>query len=249
MSHPLAIAVTLLLGGTALSAAEPPSDFAVVELFTSEGCSSCPPADRLLIELARRREQGEAVYCLGYHVDYWNKLGWTDRFSSEAMTRRQAAYAKVLGLERIYTPQMIVNGTMEFVGSNKAVAEQAVNHALALRTAQLLKLTGVSVTDRKTVSVTYTAGADADELIVTAALVQRHADSRVTCGENEGRKLQHAGIVRAFRSVKIGEQLTGTFSLPLPTDVKPADLDVVGFLQHPQTAAIVAATMTAVAGP
>ena len=106
--------------------------FAVVELFTSEGCSSCPPADKLLGQIDERaRADGSRVFPLAFHVDYWNHLGWTDPFSSEASSNRQRDYGRALHLESIYTPQMIVNGEREFVGSNGEIAEKAVSEALS----------------------------------------------------------------------------------------------------------------------
>ena len=100
--------------------------FAVVELFTSEGCSSCPPADALLAEQVRdAREHGRPVYCLAFQVDYWNRLGWADPYSDAGFSRRQNDYAQAFQSDRVYTPQVVVNGTEEFVGSDRAqVAEK-----------------------------------------------------------------------------------------------------------------------------
>ncbi len=104
----------------------------VVELFTSEGCSSCPPADDLLGRLRVPPAAGEAeIIPLGFHVDYWNDLGWRDRFSSASFTNRQAAYTEKLGGNGPYTPQMIVDGTEEFVGSNARRAHEAIVKAAA----------------------------------------------------------------------------------------------------------------------
>src|SRR5947209_8838656 len=94
--------------------AEPPArpvGVAVVELFTSQGCSSCPPADKLLTDLSR---DGRAIFTLAFHVDYWNRLGWADTFSDAAYSRRQEQYAKAFGLDDLYTPQMVVNGNKQF---------------------------------------------------------------------------------------------------------------------------------------
>src|SRR5262252_1517002 len=97
----------------------------VVELFTSEGCSSCPPADALLAELASRPE----VLALSFHVDYWDRLGWKDPFSSPAATERQQRYASVLGLATVYTPQIVVDGKWQAVGSDRVEVEQALKAA------------------------------------------------------------------------------------------------------------------------
>ena len=100
---------------------------AVVELFTSQGCSSCPAADALLGEVvAESKKDGKPILGLSYHVSYWNHLGWKDPYSSEQFTRRQQQYAEVLQLQSIYTPQMIVNGEYEFVGSDRRKLENAL---------------------------------------------------------------------------------------------------------------------------
>src|SRR6476620_3102500 len=106
--------------------------FAVVELFTSEGCSSCPPADAVLARLAAdTRDRGLAVYPLAFHVDYWDRLGWRDPHSAKAYTDRQYAYAAALGAAgQVYTPQMVVNGTAAFAGSNAREADRQVAAAL-----------------------------------------------------------------------------------------------------------------------
>ena len=99
----------------------------LLELYTSEGCSSCPPADRWL---SSRVAADPSFTALAFHVDYWDRLGWKDPFSSDAATARQNAYAKAWGTRRLYTPQMVVNGREEFVGSSEAQADAAVAAAL-----------------------------------------------------------------------------------------------------------------------
>lgn len=116
-------------GDADAKAEDRPAPVAVVELFTSEGCSSCPPAEELVAELSREAKAG--VFLLAFHVDYWNYLGHADRFSTPAHSRRQRDYAKAWKSERVYTPQMVVNGTSEFVGSDGERARREI--ALALR--------------------------------------------------------------------------------------------------------------------
>ena len=102
----------------------------VVELFTSEGCSSCPPADELLAKLDKTQLiAGVEIIPLEFHVDYWNELGWTDPFSSSLFSERQNSYARAFGNGRIYTPQMVVDGGAEFVGSNSGRAYEAIRRA------------------------------------------------------------------------------------------------------------------------
>ena len=105
---------------------------AVVELFTSEGCSSCPPADRLASEIDKTyRSLGKSVYVLAFHVDYWDYIGWKDRFDKHEFSERQMRYGQKFDLTSIYTPQMIVNGSEQFVGSDSRAAEKAIKEALS----------------------------------------------------------------------------------------------------------------------
>jgi len=195
-----AIAITLALAGAAACAlalpqaagAAPPC--AVVELFTSEGCSSCPPAEALLTRLdAHARAAGQRVYLLEFHVDYWNSLGWRDPWSSAAASERQHAYAAQLGIDQVYTPQMIVGGTSEFVGSNADRAEREIATALARPSAVDVAL-AAAPGDRVRIRLTpVPKGA-----LVLVARVDDPPASHVAKGENAGRVLRHSDVVRAF---------------------------------------------------
>jgi hypothetical protein len=106
--------------------------FAVLELFTSEGCSSCPPADELLAKI-QKEAQGKDIYLLAYHVDYWDRLGWKDVFSNADYSKRQEQYGRWFNSSQIYTPQLIVNGKAEFVGSNEAAIRNAISDQLSTK--------------------------------------------------------------------------------------------------------------------
>ena len=171
----------------------------LVELFTSEGCSSCPPADALLARLdANQFVPGARAIVLSEHVTYWNSLGWSDPFSFEKMTERQQTYVHRLGLDSSYTPQAVVDGVAEFVGSDerkmtRAVAQAAVipKHPLAIEQASLSA--GV-------VHFTLRGGAIPATTIV-AALAEDAAQSSVLRGENGGRTLRHVAVVRSMEEI------------------------------------------------
>lgn len=222
----------------ALPVAEP---VAVVELFTSEGCSSCPPADRLLLDFAERSD--DRLYPLAFHVDYWNRLGWTDPFSNEAYSKRQRAYARVVGSGRVYTPQMIVNGHTEFVGSRRAQAEQALQRALEHPAPAAIELTGSL--EGRTVEVAYTVTGAPEGTVLNLALVQQRAEQDVPRGENAGRTLYHANVVRAFETVS---SETGVQRLALPRGLRAEDAAVYGYAQLPTTMEIVGASRVQLVG-
>ena len=248
MLKPFACAAALLCFAWSAPSHAETRGVAVVELFTSQGCSSCPPADRVLAELdAEARRTGQPVFILSYHVDYWNRLGWTDPFSSAEASQRQREYAHLFRSNRIYTPQMIVNGVNPFVGSDERLARRAVSHALQAHAKTEVTL-GSPVIQGQTVSVTVRLPdplGDNHRLMV--ALTQHGLGNDVPRGENRGRHLTHAGVVRAFanHTATAGEQ-TVDLTLPDPID---ADYRVVAFVQSVKTGQIHGATMRPVPAP
>ena len=175
----------------------PSSATVVVELFTSEGCSSCPPADDLLRSVAHTPSvDGQRVITLSEHVTYWNRLGWTDPFSQEQFTERQDRYRSNLHLDEVYTPQAIVNGREQFVGNNRAALEHAL-HTEARRSALGLELSRIRRSGdalEVEVRVGETSGQPQPEL--WAVIVDDTDTSVVSRGENAGRTLRHASVVR-----------------------------------------------------
>ncbi|HYZ23186.1 MAG TPA: DUF1223 domain-containing protein [Rhodopila sp.] len=179
-------AVTLAAGWSGGAAAEAGGPV-VLELFTSQGCSSCPPADALLGELSR--ETG--VIALAWHVDYWNNLGWHDPFASRAFTERQRAYARLLG-EEVYTPALVVNGARMVVGSDRASVRAAINASGRLPIAAAVARSGGTLT----VEIGAFAGS-ASALVVAYDPIQVTA---VGAGENAGRRLRDQRVARALWS-------------------------------------------------
>jgi hypothetical protein len=168
----------------------------LVELFTSEGCSSCPPADALLSRLGRTQPvHGADIIALEEHVDYWNRLGWKDPFSSEAATTRQNDYGTAFGGEQIYTPQMIVDGRMEFVGGSDSDALRAIRSASQSpkSTVQLAWDMG----DNLKINVSpLTSAMRGDDLQLVLIVAENKLHTDVKRGENAGRALEHNGVVR-----------------------------------------------------
>jgi hypothetical protein len=231
----------------------------LVELFTSEGCSDCPPADGMLETLiATQAIPGVEVIGLGQHVDYWDRLGWKDRFSSAALTNRQRVYGAHFSLDSIYTPQMVVDGRAQFVGSDRRAATKALERAVAAPHG-LMRIDVDSDVgrpfegrrevagddDRLALRVTVTelpplGRGDRAEIIV--AITEDHLRSRVTRGENHGRTLTHAAVVRSM--ITIGQVSEGTASaraaIPIAADWQREHLKVVAFVQEQRGRAILA---------
>jgi hypothetical protein len=201
---------------------------AVVELFTSEGCSSCPPADRLLAELAESPDR--RIYALSFHVDYWDELGWPDRFASRAFTLRQQEYARALGVRGMYTPQMVVNGTEEFTGSDRDRAETAVGHALARRSLVRLDLhprwTGPDVT-----TVGYSTSEAPPGAALVVAVVERQAMTSVLRGENAGKTLRHENVVRSLVAVPV-TAVTGSVVVQVAPSLARTGAELIGWVQR-----------------
>lgn len=219
----------------------------LVELFTSEGCSSCPPADALLRQLDAQPIPGVQVIVLSEHVDYWNHIGWRDPYSSEFFSQRQNTYARQFGNESVYTPQMIVDGTSEFVGSDSKEAQKAIGkmreeQKLSITTSDL-RLTDDVLRGRVEIPAAQLQGAHTGDVYVAVTL--NHAESQVLRGENSGRKLQHVAVVQSL--TKIGSVTTRDFSqqvsLKLHGDTDPANLRVIVFVQVPGTGRVLGATM------
>jgi hypothetical protein len=229
----------------------------VVELFTSEGCSSCPPADNLLSRMAEQQPiENVEVIALEEHVDYWNELGWVDPFSSREWTARQQAYAEVLGNGNSYTPQMVVDGKTEFVGSQSRKALQVVEQAAAQQKAAVT-LRPASSPDTATGNLSVMIAklpetGHRDTAEVWLAITETGLHSDVKRGENAGEDLHHAAVVRSIR--KIGEakpggetSFSGDTTVPLRPEWKRENLHAVVFVQEKKGRRILGAAAVSVA--
>src|SRR6201987_1493942 len=201
----LFFSVCLALRGASAQAGERPI---LVELFTSEGCSSCPPADALFTELASRPD----VLALSFHVDYWDRLGWKAPFSSPAATQRQHRYAEQLGLATVYTPQIVVDGKWQAVGSSRVEIESVLDSAQRNRD----KGPAWLAADHGHAKITLGPGGSGVSASVVLIGFDRHHVTAVARGENAGRTLAHVDVVRSLEEVARFDGRGGAVEAPLP---------------------------------
>jgi hypothetical protein len=211
----------------------PDSGPVILELFTSQGCSSCPPADKLLTKLAGAGQLGgRQLVGLSFHVDYWNDLGWRDPYSSPQWTTRQHQYAAALGDKRVYTPELVVGGAAGMVGSNLTTVSSAI--AKAERPALLAATSTWSVSH---VEITTTAPAGAD---VFVAIYETARTNKVPRGENSGTTSVHKNIVRRLERVaSAGTRDT----LKVALDAAWSDVGAVVFAQRPDKKIVASASV------
>ncbi|HET7001014.1 MAG TPA: DUF1223 domain-containing protein [Puia sp.] len=217
-----------------------PEGFALVELFTSEGCSSCPPADEAVGRLHGWKKN---VYILSFHVDYWNYLGWKDVFSNSAYSTRQQNYGDLFHLSSIYTPQIVVNGSVQFVGSDEARLRATIENDLKEIQKADLQIK-IHAGNKNQLAVLWTTNPNA-ELKINIALVQNFTKDHIERGENKGQTLNHYFTVRDFESSSVNTG-TNTTYLNIPAGLQPSDCSVIAFLQNPKTGVIEAATQLSV---
>jgi hypothetical protein len=228
-----------------------PSDDAVVvaELFTSEGCSSCPPADEVLSRLVREPLGATVVLGLGEHVDYWDRLGWRDPFSSSAFSNRQSEYHdRVFRTRAIYTPELVVDGQFEAVGSDVSAVRRAI--ANAARVPKALIELAASPADAGHLSIHVQATlpsvvAIRERADVIVALTQDHLTNDVPRGENGGRRLAHSAVVRSLTALGTLKPPAQTFettvTVPVESEWNLDDLKIIGLLQERGSRRIVGA--------
>jgi len=222
--------------------AEPPEPYpgvAVVELFTSEGCSSCPAADAAVARIAKKAERsGTNVFTIELHVDYWDYLGWRDPYDDARFSQRQAGY-RGLG-NSTYTPQAVVNGVTESVGSDESRLNELIAQALSTPAATRLTLTA-EWTDGSLLVRCDGEGAESQTL--NLFVIERSAESAVARGENAGERLQHRNIARAFDARWVpGGRFQATWRAPLPAGVSRGGVSALAFTERGRQAGITGAT-------
>ncbi len=214
--------------------------FALVELFTSEGCSSCPPADVLLSKTGINAEKsGQNIFFLAYHVDYWNKGGWKDPFSKYQFTLRQENYSRILAEKEMYTPQVVINGEKSFTGSREDKLDENIKEALAV-------IPKISLTTSKdsirndTLYIHYKISNTDPNFVLRLALTEDGLISSVKKGENEGKVLNHDHVVSFFISVDTPKK-EGQAKISLKGKKLSEKNKLVSFVQHKQTMKVLAA--------
>jgi hypothetical protein len=216
----------------------------IVELFTSEGCSSCPPADNILSRLEHDQPiEGVEVIAMGEHVDYWDQLGWKDRFSSPLFTARQQDYGQLFHLQTVYTPQVVVNGQAETLGSDVSAASQAIR--AAARGPRAMVSVNFTFSDLLTFEVRrLPPGTNTADLFL--AVTESGIENSVLKGENQGRRLRHAAVVRSLTSLgqldaRKNGAYTATARLMLNPEWNRANLKLVLFVADHATRRVVGA--------
>ena len=214
----------------------------IVELFTSEGCSSCPPADALLSQLTKNQPvAGADVIALGEHVDYWDHGGWADKFSSPRFTTRQNDYANSFRKDTVYTPQMIVDGQTQFVGSDEDAARAAIAQAARQPKAHVSLMRVGETLSVRVDHLPPSAKNESDEVVL--AITEGGLSSSVGGGENAGRRLGHSAVVRQFTPLGVvsGGAFSASPAIALSPSWRRENLSAVVFVQERASRRIVGA--------
>ena len=242
----LSITFALLIAGSAFQ-----SNFqkkvsfqpvAVIELFTSQGCSSCPSADQLLSQtIGDAKSDGRKIFALSFHVDYWNRLGWADPFSAREFSQRQSAYASQMNLNSVYTPQMIVNGTSQFVGSDVHDLKNALDKSLSIKPLVSFKTLSVNLQNNAPPQVKFSLDGIYADCNINFALVSLSETTSIKRGENGGLTLTNENVVRQFISIPaVAEGEINFKSSPVPAGNNMA---MVAYLQQNNNLKIIGAAM------
>ncbi len=209
----------------------------LIELFTSQGCSSCPSADRLLGSYANRKD----VAALSFHVDYWNRLGWKDPFSNAQFSKRQNFYASAFKASGVYTPQLIINGEREMVGSDKNKIDRTINELQKQQLSSQIIIDEIK-TDNNKVSVIYSVRGKVTNSIMNVALVQNKILTSIKSGENKGLMLTNYNVVRYFKSINSFGAEKNTIMMDLVSGIDKKEFSLVLFLQDAVSNKIYTAT-------
>lgn len=199
---------------------------AVLELFTSQGCSSCPSADRLLDMYSNK----ENVIALSFHVDYWDRLGWKDPYSSKEYTERQYKYASALN-SSVYTPQLVINGENEMVGSDAKRIDNTLKNVWSQDSNSDISIENVSLNNGKA-TVNYMLTGNSGNFLLNIALVEKKTVTSIRSGENGGATLNGTNVVRTFKTISKPGEGKNSYVIDVPKDVDVKNMSVVLYLQE-----------------
>jgi len=256
---PLLLLVTPVFLSPSLAANQPatppeqPRVPILLELFTSEGCSSCPPVD----EFVRRMDEtqpvaGAYLIVLSEHVDYWDHDGWKDKYSSSQFTDRQNGYVRALNLQTAYTPQMVVDGYVELKGSSSDIEQTFAKELKAPKIPVRITSASIDAPSQQLKVKVEAEGAEKHGGTVWVAVALDHAASQVSAGENSGKQLQHVAVVEELRKVgKLdkGKQFSQDVTLKLKPDTDAKNLRIIAFVQESNEGKVLGATGVKVTNP
>lgn len=234
----LSIGLCLFLGSNVLKAQQAEQLFptVLIELFSSEGCSSCPVADQFLSELLTIADSVQApVFCLDYHVDIWNKSGWVDRFSDTSFSRRQREYMVKNNQQALFTPMIFVNGGGALPGNAKKEVSKKINENMRKRPVANLMTTAGYVSETNSLVVSYDISGNADSCSLQLVIAYKEISSQVTAGENAGQTLVHHHTAKLWKEFPLNGEKKGKVTIQLPADVPVSNLMLVSFVQHQRT--------------
>jgi len=232
----LSISSFLLLAVFQTQAQTPSYPTVLVELFSSEGCSSCLSADAFLNRIIEISDSTQSpVYCLDYHVDIWNRSGWVDRFSDTSFSRRQREYMVKSGQTALFTPMVFVNGQGGYPGGAKKDIGQAVNNELSKKPETQLRLKATYIAEKRMFNITYEVLGNIDSSSVNIALAHKSIKNQITGGENKDKTVVHHHTVIKWQRAEIDKLKTGTLLMQVPDELNITDLLMIGFIQHEPT--------------
>jgi hypothetical protein len=224
----------------------------LVELFTAEGCSSCPPADKLLLQLdALQPMAGAQLIVLSEHVTYWDQLGWKDPNSSRDVTERQAAYVSRLKLASAYTPEMVVDGTTEFLGSNPTLAKAAIEKAFQVQKVPV-HISAISSDAPGKLHAYVEADSVAKGADIFFVVALNHTESQVARGENKGSHLVHTAVVQSITKVGNADKnhnFAKQVEVKIESHADLSNMRVIAFLQEHNSGPVIGAAMSPVPTP
>jgi hypothetical protein len=202
--------------------------FAVVELFTSEGCEYCPPAHDILGKI-QKDNPTKQIYTLAYHVDFWDREKWKDRFSNAEFSRRQLRYAESLNVPVVYAPQIVVNGKKEFTGTDESKIRDFIDQLLMRRSKSDLSIRGTQDKDKLILDFQVSGGSDSSYLQV--AIVKKFSNGKVEEGKHIGHLFTHVQTVQGFHSEQLSKAGKGSTTIKLPQGFNSEEWEVIAMVQ------------------